>query len=892
MGSTSQHKVCFSIDGRPAINRALDIYKSSGIKHTIVVVGAMAGQVIETIGKEHEGIIYAYQSEQLGTAHATRQAARILDTLGEDEDVLIVAGDRIIEPRVLEQFFDIFYSQHADLALLTGPKPGESSSFGHVLLSPGGDVLGNIETYDLWQRHIFSVIRNTIVKGLPLSRHKIHRLITDHFSEKKASLAFGDLWQAIEVEKRAPSAEEILNWIPPEKTVFKFIAQDGDPLMMTPFQVKKSSIANKSVYLIKNALLQYALERIDRDNAQKEEYLSDIITIAAQARHQGKPLFKVRTLWVENPHDVMGFNNPAELLDIESYIQSKKKLRVERTIPPSLAFRKISEWQKIFQELAQGKLVDNDIIEELTSLYNTDPDLLQERIQAYLITLDYAASLINPDENVFLIHSPGRVNLMGRHIDHQGGSCNLMTIRRENLAVVHPRQDDHIHLYNLNRKQFPERQFSIGELVRELPWEDWISLVNSEEVSRMVLNTHGDWAQYVKAAVLRLQKNFSDLKLCGMDMVVNGNIPLAAGLSSSSSLVVSTAEAMVAVNQLDTSPSQFVDLCGEGEWFVGTRGGSADHAAIKLGQKDHIVKVGFFDFKVEDFVPFPVGYVLAVFDSGIAAQKTTNARNQFNQRVACYRIGFMLIKKLFPQYTSLLHHLRDINAHTLSIPQSWIYKMLIRLPEQITRKDIETMLPDEDLGAIFSSHHPPADGLYPIRGVLLYGLAECERGRIFADLLKSNHIEEIGRLMNVSHNGDRVAQFDASERQTPYHSPTSNAYLLDLIEHLESGDPTRTTGAQLQWQAGSYRCSLPEIDHMVDISLRTPGVIGAQLAGAGLGGCMMVLLHKNHAQDLSDHLTHQYYQMHNLPPSIMFCQPIAGSGVLFMDKTNGIREKR
>ncbi len=57
MGSTSQHKVCFSIDGRPAINRALDIYKSSGIKHTIVVVGAMAGQVIETIGKEHEGFI-------------------------------------------------------------------------------------------------------------------------------------------------------------------------------------------------------------------------------------------------------------------------------------------------------------------------------------------------------------------------------------------------------------------------------------------------------------------------------------------------------------------------------------------------------------------------------------------------------------------------------------------------------------------------------------------------------------------------------------------------------------------------------------------------------------------------------------------------------------------
>ncbi len=70
-----------------------------------------------------------------------------------------------------------------------------------------------------------------------------------------------------------------------------------------------------------------------------------------------------------------------------------------------------------------------------------------------------------------------------------------------------------------------------------------------------------------------------------MDIVVSGNIPLAAGLSSSSSLVVGAAEATIAINGLETFPAQFVDLCGEGEWFVGTRGGSADHAAIKLGQK-------------------------------------------------------------------------------------------------------------------------------------------------------------------------------------------------------------------------------------------------------------------------------------------------------------------
>ena len=75
----------------------------------------------------------------------------------------------------------------------------------------------------------------------------------------------------------------------------------------------------------------------------------------------------------------------------------------------------------------------------------------------------------------------------------------------------------------------------------------------------------------------------------GADIIVAGDIPIAAGLSSSSALVVAAAEAIVAVNQLNIFPSQLIDLCGEGEWFVGTRGGTADHAAIKLGQRSRVV---------------------------------------------------------------------------------------------------------------------------------------------------------------------------------------------------------------------------------------------------------------------------------------------------------------
>jgi N-acetylgalactosamine kinase len=871
MQSKDRHKVCFLIDGRPAINRALDVYKACGIPQHVVVVGAMAGQVIETVGREHEGIIFAYQAEQLGTAHAARQGACVLKALGVEEEVLIVAGDRVVEPLVLEQLFDLFYSDHCDLAFLVGPKRRRSDP-GRVLLYPDGMVLGNVEVRDVWQRQIYREVRAAAEQGSPLTAQEIVRLIRQDFTDTKAAVAFRD-----------PSAQEVLDWISPEMTYFEFADQSGGPLVMAPAEVDGADLANFSTYLVKTSALLYALSRLDRNNAQREEYLSDVITILAQAREGSRSRFRVRALQVHNPNYVMAFNDPAELLEIEAYVQSKRSQAMQN-LPSGAAFRTISEWRHVFQSLLEQDSAGNETLwEEWVALYGDDEVLSRERVHAYLETLDFAAHKVDPAERVLLVRSPGRVNLMGRHVDHQGGNCNLMTIGYETLMVVHPRQDDIVCLYNLAPERFLDRQFAIGELVVDLPWDDWLSLVNSEKASNMAMEAGGDWSQYVKAAVLRLQKKFSTLRLRGVDLIVSGNIPIAAGLSSSSALVVATAEAMVAVNQLDTFPAQFVDLCGEGEWFVGTRGGSADHAAIKFGQKGKVVKVTFFGFRVQEVVPFPEELVLLVCDSGVKAQKTTNAKDQFNHRVACYRIGLLLIKELFPQYASLLHHLRDVNVRTLGVPLSWIYKILLRLPEQATQEELREMLPGVDLDVYFSTHRPPRDGLYPIRGVVLYGLAECERSRLFADALKGSRIVEIGRLMNVSHDGDRVSRWTANDEQQPYQSPTSNGYLLDLIEDLESGDPARVLGAQLEQQPGSYHCSVSEIDHMVDIALRTPGIVGAQLAGAGLGGCMMVLAHGDAVPALVDNLARAYYRPYDKPPAVLLCRPIAGSSVLAMN---------
>lgn len=97
MGSATRHKVCFPIDGQPAIHRALETYNECGIKQHILVVGALAGQVVETVGAAFDNVIFVYQADRLGTAHAAQQAVKVLEALEGDRDVLLVAGDRIIK---------------------------------------------------------------------------------------------------------------------------------------------------------------------------------------------------------------------------------------------------------------------------------------------------------------------------------------------------------------------------------------------------------------------------------------------------------------------------------------------------------------------------------------------------------------------------------------------------------------------------------------------------------------------------------------------------------------------------------------------------------------------------------------------------------------------------
>jgi N-acetylgalactosamine kinase len=133
--------------------------------------------------------------------------------------------------------------------------------------------------------------------------------------------------------------------------------------------------------------------------------------------------------------------------------------------------------------------------------------------------------------------------------------------------------------------------------------------------------------------------------------------------------------------------------------------------------------------------------------------------------------------------------------------------------------------------------------------------------------------------MQVSHDGDRVSRPGPDGAYRPAENDCSDEHLHRLIADLVSEDPHRVLRAQLFMQPGLYGCSTPEIDQMVDVASAVPGVVGAQIAGAGLGGCIMVLAREESVPAVRKALARHYYRPRELEPAAMPCITVEGAGL-------------
>ncbi|WP_037290244.1 galactokinase [Saccharibacillus sacchari] len=217
----------------------------------------------------------------------------------------------------------------------------------------------------------------------------------------------------------------------------------------------------------------------------------------------------------------------------------------------------------------------------------------------------FGESAIEPS----VFHAPGRVNLIGEHIDYNGGYVLPAALEFGTTLVIREREDGLITLASTNMPE--EAEIKVDEIG---------------------LNKSGQWTDYPVGVMVELaERGFPVSK--GYDLFYHGEIPNGAGLSSSASIEVVTGYGLLAMGGYDRDTVQIALLSQAAENnFVGVNCGIMDQFAVANGKKDHAILL-MCDTLEYKHVPFRTGsYKLVIGNTnkrrGLVDSKYNERREQ------------------------------------------------------------------------------------------------------------------------------------------------------------------------------------------------------------------------------------------------------------------------
>jgi N-acetylgalactosamine kinase len=452
------------------------------------------------------------------------------------------------------------------------------------------------------------------------------------------------------------------------------------------------------------------------------------------------------------------------------------------------------------------------------------------------LTAAHTARFQSPELNT--ARAPGRVNLIGEHTDYNGLPVFPMAVDRDIAAVFSARDDRKVVIVNTD-PEFAERSFDIQDSISPYPT--------------------GDWGNYCKAAVqglldhYRLQRRAQE-RFRGFQATFDGIIPIAAGMSSSSAMVVLCALVFLAVNHLDLQATEegrleLAELLAGAEHYVGTQGGGMDQAISLMGEPGHAVKIDFFPLRTRP-APLPQSHTVVVADSTVKAAKTAEALDNYNRRPIECRLAAALLKRTFCRHYGRevpISLLGDLKEEKLAIPEPEIWKT----GETALHEAPYTL---DEIAGILGQTAEKTAALY------------CRRrdGSIFPEPEEGFKLWQ--RYRHVIEEGRRV------ERS---------------VRALEAGDVSGFGELMNRSHASCrdlYEISCPELDRLVEIC-REAGAVGSRLTGAGFGGCTVSLVESGQVETFIRRVIRTYYRDYlgredQEPGGLIFpCRAAAAAGV-------------
>jgi galactokinase len=366
-----------------------------------------------------------------------------------------------------------------------------------------------------------------------------------------------------------------------------------------------------------------------------------------------------------------------------------------------------------------------------------------------------------------IVRSPGRVNLIGDHTDYNLGYALPFAIDRYTKLAAAPRGDRRLNVYS--------ERMEAGE---EVDLDGHLDLIGEST----------DWRNYVRGVAWWLRKH--NYPVSGADVLAWGDLPIEAGLSSSASVLMGLLGALSSVSGREISRDEMAHAAQAIESdFIGAPVSIVDQTVIGTAEVRSALLV---DCRSMQTTPVPMhldskGLSFVVVNSGIAHDRSDPALAR-RHRECDEALGALRVITYNLQLTSL----REVDTEMLSRYGSKLYPTLYKRARHV--------------------------------------VTENERVLETVHALGENDMEQVGRLMNESHNS----------------------------------------------LSNDFEVSNPFIDRLVDLARENDTVLGARLTGAGFGGCTVNLVRSDGIRAFTREVVRRYAEETSLPAEVYVVRPVSG----------------
>ncbi|XP_041274906.1 N-acetylgalactosamine kinase isoform X1 [Onychostruthus taczanowskii] len=434
----------------------------------------------------------------------------------------------------------------------------------------------------------------------------------------------------------------------------------------------------------------------------------------------------------------------------------------------------------------------------------------------------------------FYARAPGRVNLIGEHIDYCGYAVLPMAIEQDILIAVEPVQTQVVQLANTNSSYL-----------------DFSTSVNNIQINK----TKPQWHNYFLCGLKGIQEHFGLNNPTGMNCLLDGTIPPSSGLSSSSALVCCAGLVTLRANGKTLSKVELAEICTKSERYIGTEGGGMDQSISFLAEEGTAKLIEFSPLRATD-VRLPSGATFVIANSCVEMNKA--ATSHYNIRVMECRLATKLLSKSKGLEWRKMLRLHDVQT-----------KLGVSLEEMLTI--VEEVL------------HPEPYSAEEICKCLGISLEELHSQILSQNMQDVSTFKLYQRAKHVYSEAARVLEFQKICCEAP-------ANALQLLGELMK--QSHISCREM------YECSCPELDRLVDICLageflcawlvethqklekpqsnllhglfllfpsrdqehRQFGAIGSRLTGAGWGGCTVSMVPTDKLNTFLKNVKKAYYQ--------------------------------